>query len=192
LLAVFVAQIALISSQAIPYSYATGRNVTAVEERFQRFQTAKAGKVGPKELFEICGKVENNFRCKSIIGRSSNSENLLCDSLCCIGCYKVGNCGSEYEELYGIRLDFEKLLSQIVVGGLDYKNAVEAIKGSLSTDVVAQCFCSNDPIVVKCGRDGSVFNIRCPDRSACWRKCCREGKKIGVCEGFLKLQCNCY
>lgn len=150
-----------------------------VENRYTRFQSAKARNAPPDELFQICGKVDlNRQHCTTSVGRPKDSESLACDSLCCLSGKKIGNCGSSY----GVMLDLVKLVS-IFVGGSG--------GGGVKPEVAANCFCSDDPIDVRCGRDGSFMGIRCPDNSACWRKCCRQGKSGGKCGGFLKTKCKC-
>lgn len=160
--------------------------MAAVEDRSRRFIAAKARNADPEEMFGICGRVDPNAQCKTKVGRPKDSESLACDSLCCLGGYKVGNCGSDY----GVELDFAKIVTNLVVGGAT-GGPVGAIVGGLTPSLAANCYCSDDPIDVKCGRDGSFLNIRCPDNSACWRKCCRQGKSGGKCSGFAKLKCKC-
>ena len=57
--------------------------------------------------------------------------------------------------------------------------------------VSSNCLCTNNPIDAKCGPDGSFLGIRCPDVSACQRKCCRQGKSGGRCAGLFGLKCKC-
>lgn len=57
-------------------------------------------------------------------------------------------------------------------------------------EVAANGFCSDDPTDARCGKDGSLMGIRCPDNSACLRKCCHEEKRDEKCGGIFKLKCN--
>lgn len=158
--------------------------MSLVESRYSRYQSAKARNASPDELVQICGKVDfTQQQCTTTVGRPKDSESLACDSLCCLSGKKVGNCGSDY----GVKLDFVKLVSALASGGGIVGGAIAAVK----PEVAANCYCSDDPIDVRCGRDGSFMNIRCPDNSACWRKCCREGKSDGSCGGMFKLSCKC-
>lgn len=169
--------------EAIKYRYKGGRDVALVEDRFNRYQAALAANASSQQMNAICGEVDLiTPQCTTKVGRPKDSESLACDSLCCITGKKVGNCGSDY----GVELDFTKLLSVLVTVGFGTD-----VIGAVSVANSANCFCSDDPIDVRCGRDGAFMDIRCPDESACWRKCCRDGKTDGKCDGFLNLKCKC-
>jgi len=187
---VYFSQILWIFSEAIPYSYASGRDVAAVEARYNKFQAAKANNASTETLLDICGRVANYSaqQCTTQVGRPKNSESLACDSLCCLAGSKVGNCGADY----GIQLNPDKLLEALQAGVASGGIGYSAIVGAMDVKLAANCYCSDDPIDVRCGRDGSFIGIRCPfDTSACWRKCCREGKNSGKCEGIFRSKCNC-
>ena len=100
----------------------------------------------------------------------------LCDIDCCHAGFLTGFCLGKVTVGVGIAGPSPN-------GGSQYKPTI---------NVKAGCECKNDIRDATCGPDGSFIGIRCPfDKSACARKCCREGRRSGSCGGFLKLKCKC-
>ncbi|OXA47537.1 Tenascin-R [Folsomia candida] len=62
------------------------------------------------------------------------------------------------------------------------EECTKAHPGTMGVCQNGVCICSSDPLDIKCGGDGSLIGIRCPDVSACRRRCCREGKTGGRCK----------
>lgn len=122
----------------------------------------------------VCGKLIQPT-CKKIIGRPLDSETESCDQSCCHAGYLTGFCkGSVFVNV---------IINPGENNQVEYKPTINAQSG---------CACTNDQRDATCGPDGSFAGIRCPfDRSACARKCCREGKSGGRCVGFLNTKCKC-
>jgi len=161
----------------IPYSYSSGRDLAAVNQRFQNFNDAKANGADISQINAICGKVSPIAACGKNnplgIGRPREDGSLNCDSACCHLGFKAGNCVSDSS--FGTAI-----------------SSAAASVDSIPTPTLGNCRCVNGDIDVKCGPDGSTGGIRCPfDKSACWRKCCRQGKSGGSCRRFLKTKCVC-
>lgn len=123
----------------------------------------------------VCGKLMNPT-CRRIIGRPSDSETESCDKACCHAGFLTGFCQSNVNAEIILNVDGS-------TGQTQYRPTINPQAG---------CRCTNDLRDAKCGPDGSLLGIRCPfDRSACARKCCRDGKSGGRCGGFLKTKCKC-
>lgn len=154
--------------------------MAAVERRYQNFQNAKARGASTDELNEICGPVAQHQTQCALAGRPSDAATMFCDSMCCLAGSKVGNCGKVKLQ---IKPDWLALITS-----LTSNNTLSSLK-NLNPKLAKECSCSDDPADVKCGPDGSFLGIRCPfDNSACWRKCCRQGKSDGKCRWF---SCKC-
>lgn len=172
----------------IPYSHASGRDLAAVNARYQSFQAAKARAASSEELQNICGPMRLQSTeniCTTKVGRPSNQETASCDVYCCLAGHKTGNCASKA----GIQVNENVVAGILASGGVTTAGILAAIPGLVKLS--ASCRCLDEDLDVKCGLDGSFMGIRCPDQSACWRKCCRQGRNDGKCGGFLKLKCKC-
>ncbi len=112
-----------------------------------------------------------------MVGRPNNNEVDNCDRACCNLGFLTGNCYREGQA--GIVITNPWGPGPSKIGPAPFK-------------ISSHCMCSNDLRDAKCGPDGSFVGIRCPfDKSACQRKCCRQGKSGGRCGGFLKSKCKC-
>jgi len=171
-------------SQRIPYAHLGGRNATQVlqvENRFKNFHAAVSRNASAKELDEICGYVAEHKEKCPLVFRPTNEATSFCDSVCCLGGWKVGHCGKVG---FVARPNWLEILEKLATGrNLD-------IWEDINPDFADGCSCSNEWEDVKCGPDGSVGGIRCPDRSACWRKCCRDGREGGRCSWGVKCKCD--
>lgn len=124
----------------------------------------------------VCGELSSTT-CTKPVGRPTDKESEACDTVCCHSGFLTGFCQG------GVSLGI-KLTSP---GGNSGQPGYKPVVNGYSS-----CGCTNDLKDAKCGPDGSFLGIRCPfDRSACARKCCREGKTGGRCRGFLNLKCRC-
>ncbi len=61
---------------------------------------------------------------------------------------------------------------------------------NVGVDYKTYCKCTNETNDAKCGIDHPFLGIRCPDNSACRRKCCRKGYLGGSCKNGLKCECT--
>jgi hypothetical protein len=131
--------------------------------------------------------------CTTAVGRPSDSETNNCDGACCLAGYLAGNCGGDHSVKLGDVVKLVSCAGGVAGGGLvGSVPALAACAGLITPSNLSNCRCSNDRIDVKCGRDGSFAGIRCPfDRSACQRKCCRQGRSGGRCTGPFKTKCRC-
>ncbi|CAF3934338.1 unnamed protein product [Rotaria magnacalcarata] len=82
--------------------------------------------------------------------------------------------------------------AEIGVSGTNYGSPQGAMTYKPTISGFFHCQCTNDLTDIRCGLDGSFMGIRCPDNSACARKCCRQGWSGGHCRGFLRLKCRCH
>ncbi|CAF4150052.1 unnamed protein product, partial [Rotaria magnacalcarata] len=110
---------------------------------------------------------------EGVCGRPTDAESESCDRYCCqmgriTGFVTVGVSGTNYGSPQG---------------AMTYKPTISGF---------FHCQCTNDLTDIRCGLDGSFMGIRCPDNSACARKCCRQGWSGGHCRGFLRLKCRCH
>jgi hypothetical protein len=60
---------------------------------------------------------------------------------------------------------------------------------SVGVDYRTYCKCTNETNDAKCGIDHPFLGIRCPDNSACLRKCC-NGYFGGSCENGITCRCT--
>ena len=128
-------------------------------------------------LVEVCGVINENIKCQTLVGRPPDSETENCDKMCCYQGYLTGKCEK----------DFNFVLTD-VLQLLISKNK----KFDFITSIAHHCECTNDYNDAFCGPDGRFLGISCPfDRSACARACCRKGKTGGRCGGFLNNKCKC-
>ncbi|CAF1232136.1 unnamed protein product [Adineta ricciae] len=122
----------------------------------------------------VCGKLVQPV-CRKVIGRPTDEETESCDKFCCHAGYLTGSCKGSI--MGGAQID---------LGGPGQTEYKPKINGR------SDCVCTNDHRDATCGPDGSFAGIRCPfDKSACARKCCRQGRSGGRCGGFLKTKCKC-
>ena len=122
----------------------------------------------------VCGALSAT-KCTTAISRPSDEESNSCDKYCCHNGYLTGFCQG--------RIDLG--------GEFESPSSLDEIEYKPSLKAYAACKCTNRFIDVKCGPDGSFAGIRCPDVSACQRKCCRQGRSGGRCTGFLGFRCQC-
>jgi len=160
-----------------------------VNKRFNAFKAAQASGASSEQLQNICGPLRldpavQNY-CTTKVGRPADSETASCDVYCCLAGQKTGNCQSKV----GTKVDASTVATILASGTLTPAAVLSTVPSLVKLS--ASCRCVNDDFDVKCGLDGSFLGIRCPDNSACWRKCCRQGKSGGKCGGFLKLKCKC-
>ncbi|XP_054165781.1 uncharacterized protein LOC128963301 [Oppia nitens] len=143
------------------------------KERWLKFHALSAyQKVNKTLINNVCGHWSEPVKCFTKIGRSTDAEMVNCDRYCCSRGFVTGFCNRH------LGLDSD-------VGGVSIN--LLPVKLYLSSN----CLCTNSWTDSSCGLDGSFLGIRCPDKSACRRKCCRNGKTGGHCSGFLRLKCKC-
>jgi len=134
-----------------------------------------------------------------MVGRPADDEMETCDVYCCYSGFLTGYCDRDAAGIaanliwkFGSKFGIKAFAEAI---GLDPNN-LQAITSALPVSKilpnVSNCKCTNEYKDAFCGRDGSFLGIRCPDKSACARKCCRSGMNNYKCGGFLKTSCKCW
>ncbi|XP_054157430.1 uncharacterized protein LOC128955780 [Oppia nitens] len=161
----------------VPFDGPTTQQGKYIEDRHNKWLAlTPEQRKDPEILAKLCGPYNRSIECTSVIAPAV-SEQINCDTICCNQGFLTGFCTSALEE--------HVVILRPLSPDWHYAGHTHPIRLS------AICECTDSWADASCGTDGSFMGIRCPDRSACKRHCCRNKFNTSDCIGVHRLHCDC-